>query len=105
MRLSSMIVLGGTSAGRESCDPLGVSARSRAGNETLRDKEIDQIPPAQSGWVGPGAPSLFEVQRMETVFGDRNAYSRPVFVRSGHVKDAFTTWNSTGEDFFRARPE
>jgi hypothetical protein len=31
------------------------------------------------------------------------AYSGPVIVRSSYVKDVFTCWDTTGEDFARAR--
>ena len=32
------------------------------------------------------------------------AYSGPVIVRASYVADAFTGWNTTGEDFARAKP-
>ncbi len=76
------------------------------------------------GYANAEVDRLFDAQRTQMVFADRKAtydkiqaliwadipvlpvcaYSGPVIVRSSYVKDAFTSWNTTGEDFARARP-
>ena len=76
-----------------------------------------------SGYANPEADALFDKQRVQTNPAERKAtydriqeilwrdvpvfpicaYSGPVIVRASYVADAFTMWNTTGEDLARAR--
>lgn len=76
------------------------------------------------GYANPEVDRLFDLQRTQTDLAERRAsyaqiqkmiwadvptlpicaYSAPVVVRTSYVADSFTNWNTTGEDFARAKP-